>query len=81
VAPGTVARTYRELEAAGVLRSRRGAGTVVTTRSPVRPGRARRELVEQLLGEAVVRARAVGDGADEVRPAVGRALSRPTADR
>ncbi len=36
LAVGTVARTYRELEAAGVVRSRRGGGTRVADRPAVR---------------------------------------------
>jgi GntR family transcriptional regulator len=47
--PNTVARAYRELEAAGLLSSRRGAGTYVTDRgSPL----AKHEQV-RILGERV----------------------------
>lgn len=34
IAPGTVARAYRELEAAGVVTTRRRAGTVVAAGAP-----------------------------------------------
>lgn len=47
--PNTVARAYRELEAEGLLSSRRGAGTYITDRgSPL----ARHEQ-ERILGERV----------------------------
>ncbi|HEY0215436.1 MAG TPA: GntR family transcriptional regulator [Cellulomonas sp.] len=38
IAPGTVARAYRELEAAGAVTSRRRAGTVVTGSGAVEAG-------------------------------------------
>lgn len=75
LAPGTVARAYRELEAAGLLRSRRGAGTVVTAPAPARPDDARGLLVGRLLAEAVARARALGATPDEVLAAVDAALA------
>ncbi|MBD8078398.1 GntR family transcriptional regulator [Cellulosimicrobium arenosum] len=34
IAPGTVARTYRDLEAAGLVTSRRRVGTLVTAPAP-----------------------------------------------
>lgn len=77
LAPGTVARTYRELEAAGLLRSRRGAGTTVTAPPSPRPVGARRQAVDQLLAEAVARARALGASDDEVRAALAGALGTP----
>lgn len=47
IAAGTVARAYRDLEAAGVVASRRRVGTVVTsaTRTPGHARDAARELV------------------------------------
>lgn len=39
LAPGTVARAYRELEAAELIRTRRGAGTRVAAPPPARPAR------------------------------------------
>ncbi|GAA1357152.1 GntR family transcriptional regulator [Streptomyces beijiangensis] len=43
LAPGTVARAYRELEATGLIRTRRGAGTRVAAppEGPPRPDPAR----------------------------------------
>lgn len=80
VAPGTVARTYRELEASGVVRSRRGAGTVITASVASRPEEARRALVDQVLAAAVVRLRAAGARPEEIRTALDRALDRRPAE-
>ena len=40
IAAGTVARAYKELEAAGLIESRRRNGTVVTRPAPGGPGQA-----------------------------------------
>jgi GntR family transcriptional regulator len=58
LAAGTVARTYRELELAGYVRSRRGGGTRVapTAPSPSTPQRALQEAASVYLE----RARALG---------------------
>ncbi len=74
LAVGTVARTYRELESADLVVSRRGGGTRVRDDLPppaVDPGRSVRELAESFVREARFR------GADDVaiRSAVDRALS------
>lgn len=73
VAPGTVARAYRELEEAGVLHSRRGAGTRVQAAAvaPADPGGIAR-AAEQLVRVA----RAAGAEDHAVRAAVERALSQ-----
>src|SRR4051794_24985345 len=42
LAVGTVARAYRELEAAGLVKSRRGGGTRVTYDPPALPAAERR---------------------------------------
>ncbi len=58
LAAGTVARTYRELEQAGYVRSRRGGGTRVaaTAPSPTTPQRA----LEEAAASYLERARALG---------------------
>lgn len=70
IAPGTVQRAYRELEARGVVRSRRRAGTVVATGAGAGPAAA----VQGQARDFVRRARAAGldDGAilDLVRGAL-----------
>lgn len=53
LAAGTVAHAYRELEASGVVTTRRGAGTVVSHRAvaaDVLVQQAARALVEQVRG-------------------------------
>lgn len=75
LAVGTVARTYRELELAGLVVSRRGAGTRVGSV----PARRSERQVSQQLGERaaalVQQARLLGAGDDAVRAAVERALA------
>ncbi|MDY6055614.1 GntR family transcriptional regulator [Micrococcus sp.] len=70
IAPGTVARAYRELEAAGVVQTLRGRGTRVAD-TPPGPDEA---AVERTLREAVQAARAAGWDADRVRRTVAQAL-------
>jgi GntR family transcriptional regulator len=60
VAPGTVARAYAELEAAGLVASRRRTGTVVTAGAAARP--AGEERVRE--AAAVLARTARADGVD-----------------
>ena len=73
LAVGTVARTYRELEADGLVRSRRGGGTRV-----VAPSRPPAELAMRRLDAAarayVQQAALLGASRDDVRQALERAL-------
>jgi len=75
LAVGTVARTYRELEAADLVVSRRGGGTKVRADLPpaLDPERAVQQLAESYLREA----RLLGADDDAIRSAVDRALSTP----
>lgn len=78
VAPGTVARAYKELEAAGLVVSRRGAGTRVA------PGRAlpqarRHEHLQLLARQYVESARRLGADDDALRGAVDDLLRHPSA--
>ncbi len=77
LAVGTVARTYRELELASLVVSRRGGGTKVsagvTRRSAADVGRAVAEAAEALVRSA----RLLGAQDDDVRAAVERALLEP----
>jgi DNA-binding transcriptional regulator YhcF (GntR family) len=76
LAIGTVARTYRELEAAGLVVSRRGAGTRVQS-TPVR--RSRGEVRHDLQGHAeafVQHARRLGARDVDVLSAIDDALKR-----
>lgn len=47
LAVGTVARTYRELESAGLVHSRRGAGTRVVDHPPLLSDSERQRLLRQ----------------------------------
>lgn len=58
LAAGTVARVYRELEAAGVLHTARRAGTVVAAVPPGRP--PARDPLAELAEEYATRASALG---------------------
>jgi len=82
LAVGTVARTYRELESAGLVASRRGGGTRIAptsgasvTRSGDLDAMVRRELVA-----SVTRVLAMGAVPDRIRSLVDEALeSVPTS--
>lgn len=71
IAPGTVARAYRELEAAGVVRTVRGRGTSVSDAPPVPTA----DDVRDTLHQAVRAARAAGWDAARILRAVDDALS------
>ena len=77
VAPGTVARAYKELETAGLLVTRRGAGTRVAPRWPTSASE-RPDLLAHVVGGAVGRARALGVSDAEIADCVERELERPT---
>ena len=74
LAVGTVARTYRELEAAGLVRSRRGGGTRVqdpgARQSPGQVAEALRRYAEGFVQQA----RLLGAEDDDVRTAIAAAL-------
>ncbi|MEU0853334.1 MULTISPECIES: GntR family transcriptional regulator [Streptomyces] len=71
--PNTVFRAYRDLEQAGLVRSRRGLGTFVT-RSLARPGAEDDSPLRSELTEWVARARAAGLERDDVLALVTAAL-------
>jgi DNA-binding transcriptional regulator YhcF (GntR family) len=79
LAVGTVGRTYRELEAAGLVVTRRGGGTRVRTTAG-RPTAAVRRRALQDHAEAFVRAaRLLGATDDEVRSALAACLAPASA--
>ena len=69
LAVGTVARTYRELESAGLVRSRRGGGTTVSV-PPISPQRTQRERLAGSADVFVAQARGLGVSRAEALSAV-----------
>jgi DNA-binding transcriptional regulator YhcF (GntR family) len=74
LAVGTVARTYRELETAGLVRSRRGGGTRVEELGPRQSPGQIAEALRRYAEGFVQQARLLGAGDDEVRTAITAAL-------
>jgi GntR family transcriptional regulator len=85
LAPGTVARAYRELEAAELIRTRRGAGTRVAA-LPSEPHAHDAEQLATLARDFTSAARALGADTEDILTAVhdalepGPASSSATAD-
>ena len=77
LATGTVARTYRELEKAGLVRSRRGAGTTVAPGQQALTAAARRERITLLARGLVEKSRLMGASDEEIRQAVDLVLHQP----
>jgi GntR family transcriptional regulator len=74
IAPGTVARAYRELEAAGLVATRRRVGTVITASTRLR-GRT-----DVLARELVDTARAEGISATDLLDLIRSALLNQAAN-
>ncbi|WP_172121125.1 GntR family transcriptional regulator [Actinomyces faecalis] len=74
LAPGTVARAYKELEAAGMVVTRRAAGTRVALGLAISP----HEQARKELAAAVSRAHAAGMTTAQVRSVVDAALAEAT---
>ena len=76
LAPGTVARAYRELETDGLVEGRGRAGTFVVDEPPhSEPLRERRERITRLAVGFTFDARQVGATNDEALAAITEALS------
>ncbi|QOV40208.1 GntR family transcriptional regulator [Streptomyces ferrugineus] len=73
LAPGTVARAYRELEAADLIRSRRGAGTRVAA-LPSEPAHPDPNQLATLARDFTTAARALGADTEAILTAVQKAL-------
>lgn len=76
IAPGTVSRTYRDLEAGGLVLTRRKVGTVVTAPAAVLDGTVVTEAAEAFV--RLARSHGLGDGA--IRDAVAAALLTTAPD-
>ncbi|WP_405592226.1 GntR family transcriptional regulator [Streptomyces sp. NBC_01092] len=74
LAPGTVARAYRELEAAELIRTRRGAGTRVAAPPPERK-HAHPGQLATLARDFTSAARALGADTEAILTAVRKALN------
>ena len=73
LAPGTVARAYRELEAAELIRTRRGAGTRVAA-LPSEPHTHDADQLTTLARDFTSAARALGADTEDILTAVRDAL-------
>ncbi|MGW1671814.1 GntR family transcriptional regulator [Streptomyces sp. NPDC002324] len=73
LAPGTVARAYRELEAGALIRTRRGAGTRVAA-PPARPPHPDTHQLTTLARDFTSSARALGADPEAILTAVRDAL-------
>lgn len=76
LATGTVARAYQELEAAGLVTTRRAAGTVVAARAPEPPADRRGPLAQAAHGYTTT-ALTLGADLDEALAAVRAAWPHP----
>ncbi len=79
LATGTVSRAYRELEAAGFVRTRRGGGTTVAADAPALRPMERERQIEALLREAVQQARRLGATDEAIQQALHEALRQARA--
>lgn len=70
LAPGTVARAYRELERDGIVVSRRRTGTIVAEAPPKVPAREIREELDAAIERFALAVRQLGADPDD---ALGRA--------
>lgn len=78
LAPGTVARAYRELEAAGVVVTRGRHGTQVLGPPPGDPPAPHPAHLDEAAAEFAAAAARAGSGEDQAVEAVRRAFARLT---
>lgn len=76
VAPGTVARAYKELERDRLVASRRRTGTVVADHPPLTATRGIREELDAAAARFVVEIRQLGADPDDALARVGALLLR-----
>ena len=72
VNPNTVARAYRELEAAGVVEKRRTSGTYVSAAGSPLARRERLKIVSERADALLAEARQLGIGLDELLELIRR---------
>lgn len=66
VTPNTIVKAYGELEAAGILRSRRGAGTYVSAATSPLADQERQRIIEQRIDALLAEAHQLNFTAEEV---------------
>ncbi len=81
LAVGTVARAYRELEAAGLVSSCRGGGTRVTAAAPAMSDGDRQRLLHQHASAFVQQAALLGASEQQIQGAISQALATSPAGR
>jgi GntR family transcriptional regulator len=84
VNPNTVARAYRELEAAGVVEKRRTAGTYVSALGSPLALRERLKILTERVDALLAEARQLGIGVDLVVELIGvrdKAMQRLVGDK
>jgi len=74
--PATVAKAFQRLVDAGLLETRRGAGTFVAERPPALPARARRERLADAARRLAAVAVTLGAGDAETHEALDAELDR-----
>jgi GntR family transcriptional regulator len=78
LAVGTVARTYRELEADGLITARRGGGSRVSDSLPAMTDVERQRQLGEYAFDYVLRARLLGARDDKILDAVSGAIGTST---
>jgi GntR family transcriptional regulator len=81
VNPNTVARAYRELQAANVLQALRGTGLEITAVAPKKCQADRAALIRSRLRSVLAEARQSGLPADEIRSLADEELGRLETQR
>ncbi len=81
VNPNTVARAYRELQAANVLQALRGTGLEITAVAPKKCQADRAALIRTRLRSVLAEARQSGLPADEIRSLADEELGRLETQR
>ena len=66
VTPNTIVKAYGELESAGIIEKRRGAGTYVSNRPSRLASRERNRIIEQRIDALLAEARQLDFKAEEV---------------
>ena len=76
LAVGTVARTYRELEADGLVTARRGGGSRVTETLPAITDSQKQRRLDEYAFDYVTKSRLIGAQDDSILDAVSQAIKK-----